>query len=62
MSYSSFKYLPQRAESFTEITQGSNDSFTDFLQRLTTALSTATSDTTARKILIEFLASENANA
>lgn len=35
---------------------------TDFLQRLTPALDTAVPDPTAREILIEFLASENANA
>lgn len=45
-----------QSELFTEIIQGSNESFTNFLQRLTTALNTAISDPAARGILIESLA------
>lgn len=50
------------AKSLTKIIQGSNESFTDFLQRTATALSRAILDPTARESLTESPAPENANA
>ena len=52
---------PGQAQSFTKITQGSNEPFLGFLQRLATALKRVISDPNAREILIESLAFENAN-
>ena len=51
-----------QSESLTKITQGPNESFTDFLQRLTTDLIRAISDATARELSVKSLAFENANA
>lgn len=39
--------------SFTKIVQGSGEAFTEFLQRLVSAVNRATADTEARQVLIE---------
>ncbi|XP_052576061.1 limb region 1 protein homolog isoform X1 [Peromyscus californicus insignis] len=49
-------------EVYTKIFQGPHEPFTDFLQRLNTAITKAVSDKELRKVLTESLAFNNANA
>ena len=49
-------------EPFSQITQGPKESFTDFLQRLTSAVGRRVSDLQAIKALVESLTFENDNA
>ncbi|KAL6067262.1 hypothetical protein STEG23_006100 [Scotinomys teguina] len=51
----------KKIESFTKVKQGPKESFTDFLQRLTSAVNRMIPDIEARKIVAESLAFENAN-
>ncbi|KAL6066104.1 hypothetical protein STEG23_017586 [Scotinomys teguina] len=51
----------KQTEVYTKIFQGPREPFTDFLQRLTTAIKKAVSDTELRKLLTETLAFNNAN-
>ena len=46
---------------FTKIIQGSGETFTEFLQRLASAMSKTISDHATRQVLIETLAYKNAN-
>lgn len=68
MSFSSFECLEQdedsgkKSESFTKIIQGLKEDFTDFLQRLASAVNRIAPDSEVRQILIESLAFENANS
>ncbi|KAL6036463.1 hypothetical protein STEG23_034174, partial [Scotinomys teguina] len=50
----------KQTEVYTKIFQGPPEPFTDFLQRLTTAIKKAVSDTELRKLLTETLAFNNA--
>lgn len=52
----------KKSESFTKVKQGPKESFTDFLQRLASAVKRMVSDSEASKAIIESLAFENANA
>lgn len=49
-------------EPLTQIMQGSKETFTEFLQRLTSAIQRSISDPHAKKALTETLAFENANS
>ena len=51
----------KRLEPFTQVIQGPQETFPDFLQRLTSAVERSISDSSSRKAIIEFLAFENAN-
>ncbi|KAL6085349.1 hypothetical protein STEG23_022272 [Scotinomys teguina] len=51
----------KQTEVYIKIFQGPREPFTDFLQRLTTAIKKAVSDTELRKLLTETLAFTNAN-
>lgn len=46
----------KRSESFTKIIQGTQETFSDFFQRLLSAVNRIVSDLAVRKILIKFLA------
>lgn len=50
-----------RSTSFMKIVQGSGEAFTDFLQRLVSAVNNAMSDPDEREVLIVTLSFENAN-
>ncbi|XP_052610186.1 oxidized purine nucleoside triphosphate hydrolase isoform X1 [Peromyscus californicus insignis] len=52
----------KKTESFTKVIQGPKESFTDFLQRLTSAVQKMVPNSEASQIIIESLAFENANA
>jgi hypothetical protein len=52
----------ERLEPFIQVIQGPQETFPDFLQRLTSAVERSISDSAARKAVIEFLAFGNANA
>ncbi|XP_052568117.1 endogenous retrovirus group K member 10 Gag polyprotein-like [Peromyscus californicus insignis] len=52
----------KKTESFTKVVQGPKESFTDFLQRLASAVKRMVPDSEASKIIIESLTFENANA
>ena len=52
----------KKLESFTKVIQSPRETFTDFLQRLTSAVNRTVPDSEARRIIIESLAFENANA
>ena len=54
--------LVKRTRSFTKVTQGPKETFTDFSQRLISAANRMISDPEVRQILIECLAFENANS
>lgn len=62
-SFKSFKVKEpgKRSTSFTKIVEGSWKTFTDFLQRLVSAVNKALSDPNVSQVLIERLAFENAN-
>ena len=52
----------ERLEPFIQVIQGPQETFPDFLERLTSAVERSISDSAARKAVIEFLAFGNANA
>ena len=52
----------KRLEPFIQVIQGPQETFPDFLQRLTSAMKRRISDSSTRKVIIESLAFENANA
>ena len=52
----------KRLEPSTQVTEGPQETFPDFLQRLTSAVERSISDSAARKAIIESLVYENANA
>lgn len=51
----------KRSESFTKNIQSPIEAFTNFLQRLTSAINRIVSDSKVRQLLIESLPFENAN-
>ena len=54
--------IGRKIESNTKVTQGTKEVFTNFLQRLTSAVSRMTPNSEARQIVIESLTFENANS
>lgn len=61
-AWDKFKETGKRLESFSQVFQGPKETFTDFMQRLTSVIGRNISDSLCRKALIETLALENANA
>ena len=53
--------LGKKLESYTRLTQGYGEPYTDFVQRLIKALITGVTDPEARQIVLESLAFESAN-